>query len=44
MPDVDVATAGGWASLEALKKSYQHADAETMLEVVLGGGELREAR
>jgi hypothetical protein len=44
MPDVDVAAAGGWASLDALKRSYQQADAETMLSVVLGGGQLREAR
>lgn len=42
LPDVDVAAAGGWASLEALKRSYQQADQETMLQVVLGGGELRE--
>ena len=42
MPDVDVAAAGGWASLEALKRSYQQADQETMLSVVLGAGELRE--
>jgi hypothetical protein len=44
LPDVDVAAAGGWASVVALKQSYQHADPETMLSVVLGGGELREAR
>ena len=44
LPDVDVAQAGGWESLEALKKSYQHADPVTMLSVVLGGGELREAK
>ena len=44
LPDVDVAAAGGWKSLQALKASYQHADAETMLRVVLGAGELREAR
>jgi hypothetical protein len=43
LPDVDVAAAGGWASLEALKKSYQHADEATMLKVVMGAGELREA-
>jgi len=44
LPDVDVAAAGGWESLEALKKSYQHADAATMLSVVLGGTELRELK
>ena len=40
--DVDVAAAGAWASLEALKQSYQQADQDTILQVVLGGGELRE--
>lgn len=44
LPDVDVAAAGGWKSVEALKQSYQHADPETMLQVVLSGGELREAK
>ena len=42
LPDVDVAAAGGWKSTKALKDSYQQADPETMLNVVLGGGELRE--
>ena len=32
MPDVDVAAAGGWKSTHALKASYQHADAETILK------------
>lgn len=40
LPDVDVAAAGGWKSLEALKQSYQHADRETMLRVVLEPGHL----
>ena len=46
MPDVDVAVTGGWSprSLQVLKSSYQQADGETMLRVVLGAGELREAR
>jgi integrase len=44
LPDVDVAAAGGWASLDALKKSYQQTDEATMLRVVLGAGELREAK
>ena len=43
LPDVDVAAAGGWKSLQALKQSYQHADHETMVRVVLEAGELREA-
>lgn len=42
LPDIDVAAAGGWKSLGALKQSYQQADQETMLQVVLGAGELRE--
>ena len=44
MPDVDVAAAGGWKDTESLKTAYQQADEATMLEVVLGAGELREAR
>jgi integrase len=44
LPDVDVAAAGGWESLDALKQSYQQADDETMLQVVLSAGQLREAR
>jgi integrase len=42
LPDVDVAEAGGWKSVEVMKQSYQHADAATKLQVVLGAGELRE--
>jgi len=44
MPDVDVALAGGWKNTVSLKTSYQQADAETTLRVVLGAGELREAQ
>ena len=44
LPDVDVAQAGGWASLEALKSAYQQPDDETMLRVVTHDAELREAR
>jgi integrase len=44
MPDVDVAAAGGWKTVQTLKTAYQQADAETMLEVVLGAGALREAK
>jgi hypothetical protein len=44
MPDVDVAHAGGWKNTVSLKTAYQQADAETTLRVVLGAGELREAR
>ncbi len=42
LPDADVAATGGWKSTEALRLCYQHADEQTMLQVVLGGGELRE--
>ena len=42
LPDADVAAAGGWTNSLTLKKVYQQSDAETMLQVVLGGGELRE--
>lgn len=42
LPDVDVAAAGGGASQEALNRSYQQADQDTMLQVVLGAGQLRE--
>jgi integrase len=44
LPTADVAAAGGWRSLEALQQCYQMADDETMLAVVLGGGELREMK
>ena len=44
LPDVDVAAAGGWKSTVSLKTSYQQADSETTLRVVLEAGELREAQ
>jgi hypothetical protein len=44
LPDVDVAQAGGWSSLEALKLAYQRPDDETMLRVVTHEAELREVR
>lgn len=44
MPDVDVATAGGWETVQTLQSAYQQADAETMLLVVIEAGELREAK
>jgi len=44
LPDVDVAQAGGWSSLEALKSAYQQPDARTMLKVVTHQAELREAK
>jgi integrase len=44
LPDVDVAQAGGWASLDALKMAYQQPDDATMLRVVTHQTELREVR
>lgn len=44
LPDVDVAEAGGWKTVETLKTAYQHADPETMLRVVLEPAKLREVR
>ena len=44
LPDVDVAQAGGWSSLEALKQAYQRPDDETMLRVVAHEAELREVK
>lgn len=38
----DVAQAGGWSNVATLQRCYQQPDEETMLQVVLGGGELRE--
>ncbi len=42
LPDVDVAQAGGWSSLQALKSAYQQPDERTMLKVVTHDAELRE--
>lgn len=42
LPDVDVAQAGGWSSLQALKSAYQQPDGRTMLKVVTHDAELRE--
>ncbi len=44
LPDVDVAEAGGWKTIETLKTAYQQADAETILRVVLEPVQLREVR
>lgn len=38
LPDVDVAAAGGWRDLEAMKQSYQQSDPDTVLRVVELGG------
>lgn len=34
LPAQDVAQAGGWSNIETMQKCYQHADPETLLEVV----------
>jgi integrase len=46
LPDKDVARVGGWSEehLQALKQAYQHADEETMLQVVECDRELREVQ
>ena len=44
LPLVDVAAAGGWKDTQALRLSYQHADAETVLRVVEAGPESPSVR
>jgi hypothetical protein len=44
MPDVDVATAGGWKETTSLKRAYQQADQASILSVVLEAKDLREAQ
>lgn len=44
LPDVDVAEAGGWKTIDTLKAAYQHADNATLIDVVMGAKELREAK
>ncbi len=39
-----LAAAGGWTNSNTLRLVYQQADQETMLQVVLEGGKLREAQ
>ncbi len=41
---VDVAAAGGWANVDTMKKSYQHADPVTTLEVLENPKAVGEAR
>jgi integrase len=43
LPAVDVAEAGGWASVATLQTCYQRADMGTMLTVVTAPAEVREA-
>jgi integrase len=35
LPDLDVATAGGWRSVAVMKRAYQHADDAGVLEAVV---------
>ncbi len=44
LPIGDVAQAGGWESTETLQRCYTQPDPATILAVVLGGAELREAQ
>ena len=44
LPVQDVAWVGGWKSNAMVLNIYTQADDETMLQVVLVAGELREAR
>ncbi len=44
LPLADVAQAGGWKSKETLLNYYQQADEASILNVVLGGDELRELK
>lgn len=44
LPIQDVAAAGGWKTTRVVQDIYQRPDSDTMLEVVLAGGEVREAR
>jgi integrase len=42
LPDADVAKAGGWRSINTMKRSYQLADEAGVLEAVLSPRRLRE--
>jgi integrase len=44
LSDLDVMAVGGWASLAALKSSYQKPDPERMLTVALHQADLKEVR
>lgn len=44
LPNVDVARAGGWSSVETMLASYQHATDEGVLRVVQHEAEVREVR
>ncbi len=42
LPDVDVAQAGGWRSISTMRRSYQQADEQGVLEAILEPRRLRE--
>ena len=42
LPDVDVAEAGGWRSINTMRRSYQRADEAGVLEAVLDPRRLRD--
>ncbi len=44
LPAVDVAKAGGWATVQVVQQIYTQADEETTLKVVLDAAEIREVR
>jgi len=44
LSETDVAAAGGWQNSLTLRRVYQQSDAQTMLDAVLGGRELRERK
>jgi hypothetical protein len=43
LPPADVAAAGGWHSTDTLKL-YQQPDDATILQVVIGGAQLRRVK
>lgn len=42
LPVVDVAAAGGWSDVSTLLKCYQHADHDTLLEVMSSSKKIME--
>jgi hypothetical protein len=43
LPVIEVAAAGGWSDVGTLMKCYQHADYETLLEVMSSSKKIIEA-
>jgi hypothetical protein len=42
LPDVDVAKAGGWRSINTMKRSYQQADDVGVMEAIMEPRRLRD--